>query len=192
MKKGKVFTVAFRRKRQGRTYYKKRLRMLLSNKLRFVVRKSLKNFQISIIEYHPEGDKIILTVSSSTLNKFGWKGSNCNLSSAYLCGLIAGKKAVEKGIKNAILDLGFINPVKGSSSYAALAGAIDAGLNIPLNPEVLPNKDRIAGEHIAKYARSLKDEKQAYERQFSNYLKKGLNPEDIVKHFNEVKVKING
>ena len=191
MKKGKIFTVLFRRKRQGRTYYKKRLKILLANRYRIVVRKSLRNLQASIIRYDAKGDNVLFTISSKTLSKYGWKGDNGNLPSAYLVGLIAGKKAIEKGIKDAVLDLGFNNSVKGSRLYAALAGAIDAGLKIPSNPEILPAKERISGDHIAKYAQILKKNKLNYEKQFSNYTKRGLDPEDIVKHFNEIKGKIN-
>jgi large subunit ribosomal protein L18 len=192
MRRGKVFTVPFRRKRQGRTSYRKRLNILQSNKFRFVVRKSLKNFQASIIQYNVKGDRVLLTVNSNSLSKFGWKGDTGNLPSAYLVGLLTGKKAIEKGIKEVILDLGFNKSVKGSRLYSALAGAIDAGLKIPFNQEVLPSKDRILGHHIAKYANALRNDNSRYERQFSNYIKRGLKPEDIVKHFNEIKVKIHG
>src|SRR3989338_1164609 len=192
MRENNVFNVPFIRKRQGRTYYRKRLRMLMSNKSRFVVRSSLKNFQASVIEYSAKGDKVLFTVDSKALAKLCWKGDNGNIPSAYLIGALAGKKALEKGIKEAVLDLGFHNSTNGSRRYAALAGAVDAGLSIPFNPEVLPSKDRISGEHIAKYAQHLEKNEQTYKRQFSNYLKKGLNPADIVKHFNEIKVKING
>ena len=190
--KGRIFTVPYRRKRQGRTYYKKRLKILLSNKHRFVVRKSLKNFYASIVEYSPNGDKVLLTVSSKSLIVLGWKGNTGNLSSAYLTGFIAGKKALGKGIKEAIFDIGFNNSVKGSRLYAALAGALDSGLKIPFNPEVLPTKERIEGFHIVKYAQSLKNNKSIYDRQFSDYIKRGIAPEDVAKHFNEIKGKING
>jgi len=192
MKKGKIFTVNFRRKREGRTYYKKRLKMLLSSKSRLVVRKSLKNLQVSVIKYGNKGDQVVFTVNSNSLNKLGWNGGTGNLPSAYLTGLLAGKKAIEEGINEAILDLGFNESTKGSRLYAALAGVIDAGLKVPFNPQVLPTKDRISGEHIAKYANILKDNKLKYEKQFSIYLKKGLSPEDIVRNFNETMVKING
>ena len=192
MKPNKVHSIPFRRKRQGRTNYRKRLKVLISNKYRFVIRKSLKSFQASIIEYSPKGDKTLFTINSKALNKLGWKGDNGNVSSAYLVGLFTGKRALEKGINEAILDIGFNPSTKGSRLYAALAGAIDAGLKIPSNPDVLPSKDRIIGEHIAKYAHALKKDVQRYNKQFSNYLKKGLAPEDIVNHFNEIKGKING
>jgi|SRR3989338_3557928 len=192
MEKGKIYTVPLRRKRQKRTNYKKRLKILMSNKVRLVVRKSLKNLQVSIIEYGTKGDRIIFTVNSSVLSKLGWKFDYGNTPSAYLTGLLAGKKAMEKGIKEAILDLGFNTPSKGSRLYAALAGAIDAGLKVPFDQEVLPTKERISGEHIVKYLNLLKNDKIKYEKQFSGYTKKGLNSGDLVKHFNEIKGKING
>ena len=192
MKRGNIFTVPFRRKRQGRTYYKKRMRILLSSRPRFVVRKSLRDIKASIVEYGVKGDKVMLTVSSKALKNFGWKGDNGNLSSAYLVGFLAGKKSVEKGIKEAIFDLGFSNSIRGSRLYAALAGAIDSGLKIPFDQEILPSKERISGDHIAKYAHLLKSNKEKYEKQFSNYLKRGLAPEDAVNHFNEIKGKIHG
>lgn len=192
MEKGKIFTVPFRRKRQGKTYYKKRLKMLMSDKCRFVVRRSLKNFQASIIEYNDAGDRILLTVNSNVLSKLGWKGGAGNLPSAYLTGMLAGKKAIDKGINEAILDLGLNKSVKGSRLYAALAGALDAGLKIPFDHGMLPSKDRISGEHIAKYAQLLKKNQAKPGIQFSSYIKKGMNPEDITKHFNEIKGKING
>ena len=192
MKSHNIYTVSFRRKRQGRTNYRKRLKILLSNKFRFVIRKSLKNFQASVIEYNPKGDRILFTISSNALNKLGWNYGGGNLPSAYLVGLLAGKEAIKKGIREAVLDVGFNISTKGSRLYAALAGAIDAGLKIPLNTEILPPKERIAGEHIAKYAHSLKNDTSKYNKQFSNYIKKGLDPGDILKHFNEVKNKING
>ncbi len=192
MIKGKIFTVPFRRKREGRTYYKKRLKILISNKYRFVVRKSLKNIYASIVKYNPKGDKVLITVSSNSLSKLGWKGGTGNLPSAYLTGLLAGKKSIENGIKEAVLDIGFSNSVKGSRLYAALAGALDSGLKIPANAEIMPSKERLSGEHIAKYALSLKSNRLKYETQFSDYLKKGIVPEDFVKHFNETKGKIHG
>ncbi|MBI1935141.1 50S ribosomal protein L18 [Candidatus Woesearchaeota archaeon] len=192
MLRNNIFTVPFRRKREGRTYYKRRIRLLQTSRHRFVVRKSLRNLRASIVEYFPTGDKVIITANSQMLGKFGWKGGSGNMASAYLAGFAAGKKALEKGIKSAILDIGFNKSTKGSRIYAAIAGAIDAGLKIPVNAEILPPKERIEGAHIAKYASMLKEDRQKYERQFSAYLKNGFNPEDIIKHFNEVKVRING
>ena len=192
MKKGNIFTVPFRRKREGRTHYKKRLKLLLHDGHRLVVRKSLNNIQVSIVDYSAKGDKILFTVDSKALAKLGWKGASGNLPSAYLIGMLAGKKAIDRGIKEAILDIGISDSVNGSRLYAALAGAVDAGLLVPHDPTALPSKERVSGEHIAKYAESIKGDAPKYGFQFSNYLKKGLAPESIQNHFNEIKGKING
>ena len=157
-----------------------------------IARKSLDNVMASIVEYNSGGDRVVITVSSKSLNKLGWKGSNGNMSSAYLTGLLAGKKAIEKGISEAILDLGFNTPTKGSKLYAVVSGAMDSGLKIPFNLDSLPNEKRISGEHIANYAQLLKKDDIRYQKQFSAYIKRGLNPEDIVKHFNDIKGKIHG
>lgn len=188
--KQSIQNIPYRRKRQGRTHYKKRIKTLLSNKPRFVVRKSLSNLHVSLIEYSPKGDKVILTVNSKALSKLGWKADSGNLPSAYLVGFMAAKQAQSKGIKEAVLDIGFNNSVKGSRIYATLAGALDAGLAIPADREILPAKERLSGEHIAKYASSMKTDKAKYEKYFSSYLKKGLSPENMVSHFNEIKGKI--
>ena len=76
---------------------------------------------------------------------------------------------------------------KGIAIYAAVKGAKDAGLNVSAG-DAFPDDARIRGEHIAKYAKLLKSKnKAAYEKQFSSYLKSGFNPEDVAKHFEEVK-----
>jgi large subunit ribosomal protein L18 len=50
---------------------------------------------------------------------------------------------------------------------------------------MLPGEDRISGEHIASYWKSL--EPQLREQRFSQYLKAGLSPEELPKHFEKVK-----
>jgi hypothetical protein len=51
-------------------------------------------------------------------------------------------------VKDAVLDVGLNPPVKGSRIYAALKGAVDGGLEVPYNPDVIPDESRITGEHI--------------------------------------------
>mgnify|MGYP001571342791 CR=1 FL=1 len=103
----KRFGLPLKRKRQGRTDYRARLALLKSRKPRFVVRRSLKNVLVQIIEYAPDGDKVLLTVSSKELQtEFGWDIARRNTPAAYLTGMLAGVKAKEKKLKAAILDLG--------------------------------------------------------------------------------------
>jgi large subunit ribosomal protein L18 len=142
--------IPFKRKREGKTNYKKRLSLLTSGKPRLVVRKSLKNILAQIIEFHPDGDKVLASAHSKDLIKMGWKGYGRNVTAAYLVGLLCGKRAQNAGVKEAILDLGFYQTIKGSVIYAALKGAVDSGLIVPHSEKVFPAEERIAGEHLTK------------------------------------------
>ena len=51
------------------------------------------------MEYHPEGDRVVTYAHSMELKKFGWKKNSGNIPSAYLVGLLLGKRAKEKGTK---------------------------------------------------------------------------------------------
>jgi large subunit ribosomal protein L18 len=65
-------------------------------------------------------------------------------------------------------------------------GALDAGLKIPCDSDIIPEIGRIEGRSVSKYAASFED-KSEYERVFSGYLKRGLNPQDLPGHFETVK-----
>jgi len=143
-------TIPFRRKREDKTNYKKRIKLLLGEKPRLVIRKSLKNLVMQIVEYDQKGDKIIVSAHTHELmKKYNWKYTGGNLPSAYLTGLLIGKKAIVKKCKEAIVDLGMQSPMKGTRLYAAIKGAIDAGMQIPHSKENFPTPERIRGEHIA-------------------------------------------
>ena len=150
-----------------------------------------RNIIVQIIGVRPEGDVTYVSAYSGELKKYGWKGGRKNTPSAYLVGYLAGLKALRKGIKEAILDIGLHRPTRGAKLFAATLGGIHAGLKIPIGKEVLPSEDRIKGVHIASYAKLLKEKsEESYSRQFSSYLKEGFNPEDIPTHFEEVKKNI--
>lgn len=189
--RGKTYIVAHRRRREGRTDYKQRLRLLKSGKPRFVVRKSVNNVTCQIVEYSRDGDKTIVSVNSKDIEKLGWKGNAGNLPGAYLVGLLCGSRANKKKIKDAVLDTGLYISTPGSRIYSALKGAIDSGLQIPHSEEILPKEERIKGEHIAALAKKLKSENLGeYKKRFSVYLKNKVSPENLPKHFDEVRKKI--
>lgn len=166
MSTGPRYRVKPRRQREGKTDYRKRLKLLKSRKIRMVVRKSIKNTQIQFIEYKETGDNIIATANSKELiDKYNWKYSTSTTPAAYLTGLLAGKKAKDKGIKECVLDTGRYPPVTGSKIFASLKGVIDIGINCPHNEEKLPKDDRIMGKHLNK---------------------------DITTQMNEIKTKITG
>lgn len=161
----------FRRRRESKTDYSARLKLLTSELPRMVIRKSIKYIRVQIIDYEVEGDKTVAAVSSGDLVGMGWKFSCANTPAAYLTGLLLGKVAKEKKIKKAVLDMGLYPSVKGSKMYAVVKGAIDAGLEVSCDESVLPAEDRIKGEHIS-----------------------GNNEKfnDITKEFEKIKVKIMG
>ena len=92
-----IYNVAKRRKRQGKTNYRKRLKLLKSGELRLVVRPSLKRISAQLIEFHPSGDKVIVAANSIELEKLGWNYGKGNIPAAYLTGLLIGTKAKNKG-----------------------------------------------------------------------------------------------
>lgn len=147
MKKRKSF-IPYKRKLEGRTDYRKRLALLKSGMPRLVIRKSLNNITVQVINYETSGDRVIASAHSNELLKLGWKGRKRNLPAAYLVGLLCGKKAREKKTDKAILDMGLYTAVKGNVIFAALKGAVDAGLNVPHDAAVMPPEDRIRGKHI--------------------------------------------
>src|SRR3990172_4042860 len=120
--------IPFRRRRggrEGRTDYRRRLRLLRSGRLRAVVRKSLNQTQVQIIRYDERGDQVLASAVSNELRGLGWTGTTGNVPAAYLTGLLVGRRAVGAGITAAVLDLGVQKPVGGGRVFAAAKGLID-------------------------------------------------------------------
>ena len=191
MATGPRYRVAFRRRREGKTNYRTRRALVLSRVPRVVVRLSLKNVIIQVIEAKSIGDKVMVSAHSHELAKtYGWKSTGGNIPSAYLTGLLCGYKALAKGLETAFLDIGLHLPVKGTRIFAALKGFVDAGVEVPHSEDILPDESRINGEHIAEYASQLSEEPEVYKQKFANYLAKKLKPEELPEHFSGVKDKI--
>ena len=151
MKHGPRHHVKLRRHREGRTDYRKRLKLLKSRKIRIVIRKSLKNIEVQFVEYYPEGDKILVSaISNELIRNYNWKYSTATISASYLTGLIAGKKAIDKGIKQGILDIGRNPPTTGNKLFAAIKGVVDAGIACPHDASKIPSEDRLLGKHLDK------------------------------------------
>ena len=140
---GPNYRVYFRRRREGKTNFAKRLALIKSRKTRMVVRKSNVAITVQFINFAPPGDQTIVTVSSANLAKlYSWPAKR-NVYSAYLTGLYAGKQAQKKQISEFVLDLGLYEPTKGSVLFATLQGAVDAGLKTSFDPEMVP-RDKLA------------------------------------------------
>ena len=151
MKTGPSYHIKPRRRREGKTDYRKRLALLKSRTTRIVIRKSIKNTTIQFVDYNEKGDNIVTSATSKELvKKYNWNYSTSTTPAAYLTGLLAGKRAKEHGITECILDIGRYVPVTGSKIFAGLKGIIDIGINCPYNEEKIPSEERIMGEHLDK------------------------------------------
>ena len=104
------------------------------------------NTQVQILKPEITGDKVIASAHSRFLLKDGWKGSRKNIPAAYLTGYFVGKKALSKGIDNAIVYSGTRKYTQRMA--AVVKGVVDAGLKVPSNEETFPPEERINGEHL--------------------------------------------
>lgn len=183
--------VLYRRKRESRTNYRKRLRLLASRELRLVVRFTNQRVIAQLIRFTPIGDGAILGVDSFALKKLGWPYSCKNIPAAYLTGLFLGRRALKTNIKKAVLDLGFRSSHHKGKVNAFLKGVLDSGLQVPHGDEkIFPDREQLSGKHIEQYADHLRNQQELYERQFGQYLKNKAQPEKISKAFEQTVQKI--
>ena len=190
MGKGASYRVPYRRRRENKTDYASRRILATSEYPRLVVRVSNTSIIAQIIKSEIEGDYILTQTSSHELKKnYGWIASGKNIPAAYLIGYIIGKKALDQGIEIVNLDMGLKRVTSGNKVFALVQGANDAGLEIPVDSDVIPSQEAINGQVIADYAENT-DDPIEYERRFSVYLRRGLRPEALPSHFDEVKTRI--
>src|SRR3989338_6906387 len=176
----KLKVALFRRKREGKTDYRMRIRMLSGQKHRLVIRPAVKNMSAQIIVYNEKGDIVVAGSHSHALRHYGWTVHGGNLPAAYLTGYLLGMLARKKDVSDAVLDTGMHTPIKGSRIYACAQGVIDAGVRVPIDKKVVPSIERLSGAHIELYAKQNKKE-------FQDYVKKKIDPTTIRKLFERVK-----
>ena len=101
----------------------------------------------------------------------------------------------EDGAKpfKAFLDTGLRRTTTGSRIFGALKGAADGGVLVPHSESRFPGYDKeeksldsetlrkyIFGGHVAEYMEELKDDdEEAFKRQFSSYVKLGIEADDL-------------
>jgi len=138
-----------RRRREHKTDYKLRLRLLSSGRDRIVIRRTNRYYLAQIVHSDEAQDKVLMSVSSKDLLSKGWdkkfEGSLKSIPAGYLTGLLLAKK-VKKG--SFVIDLGMIRTLPGSRVFSVVKGLIDGGLDISANEKVFPSEGRINGEHL--------------------------------------------
>lgn len=222
----KRYQVKYRRRREGKTDYYARKRLITQDKnkynapkYRLVVRFTNKDIITQIAYSTLEGDRIVASAYSHELPKYGVKVGLTNYSSAYATGLLlarrlltqvgldktyVGQAAPDGALYNveakeeerrpfrANLDVGLARTTTGARIFGVLKGAVDGGLAVPHSDRRFPGYDEeakkldagvhrkyIYGLHVADYMKSLKDDEEAYKKQFSQYIKNGVTADNI-------------
>ncbi|KUG20401.1 MAG: 50S ribosomal protein L18 [Methanomicrobiaceae archaeon] len=152
MATGPRYFVPFRRRKEGKTDYYRRMALLLSSKPRMVVRKTNRQIIVQMVVPEQDGDRTLVAAYSSELKKYGYTGSTASTPAAYLTGMLFAVRAQREGYTEAVLDIGLNRAKPGARVFAALKGAVLAGLDVPHGEAVLPDDDRVRGAHIAEYA----------------------------------------
>ena len=141
-----AYSKILRRLREEKTNYKKRGTMLTGKRDFITVNITNQNTQVQILTPGMTGDKVVASAHSRYLLEKGWKGSRKSVSAAYLTGYLAGKKALGKGAKDAIMYTGTRRYTQRMA--AALKGIVDAGVQVPADEKTFPPSERINGEHL--------------------------------------------
>jgi len=154
--------VSKKRRREKKTNYLRRKRLLESNKPRIIIRKTNKYIILQYIESKFAQDKILYTTNSKDLIRYGWpkdkQGSLKNLGASYLSGVLFGQILKKnKQNKEVILDIGLIRSTSGSRVYAALKGVIDSGIKINADKKMFPDEKRIQSEKVKDFFDQVKN-----------------------------------
>jgi len=229
----KRFQVKFRRRRECKTDYYSRQRLITQDKnkyktpkYRFVVRKSHRDITCQIFSADLTHDVCIASAYSHELARYGVNVGLTNYAAAYCTGLLLARRIntkfslpyegnsevngedfnVEpeeegKAPFKALLDVGLQRTTTGARVFGALKGACDGGLFIPHGDkrfpgtqtegkEVKPNAEvhrkYIFGGHVAEYMNKLKEsDPEAYNKQFSRFIKEGVSGDDLEKMYTD-------
>ncbi|MGC9071593.1 MAG: 50S ribosomal protein L18 [Acidilobus sp.] len=191
MKGGPKYKVPLRRRREGKTNYYRRFRLLLGGKTRMVVRVSGRYVLVQFVNFDRKGDRVFAMAHAKELEKlYGWKGSGKSTCAAYLTGFLAAARFLQKEGREAVLDIGLHKPTKGARVFAALKGALDAGVNVPHGEDVLPSGDRVRCEHVAQFASQLRQENPDKLKRLFSRVSSRIDPAELPKHFEDVLEKI--
>ena len=158
-----------KRRRQNKTDYKKRLKLLKSGAPRLIFRKTNKYFIAQYVLSEEAKDKIIFGFDSKILLKYGWpedfKGSLKSIPAAYLIGYLIGKKIIKDKLRHPIVDFGMIRTPHKTKVYGFLKGVIDSGIKIECKEQAFPEEDRIFGKNLKKdFSNKFKEIKSKLEK----------------------------
>ena len=141
-----------KRRKQSKTNYLKRIKLLKSRKPRVVFRKTNRYIIAQYIISKEARDSVKIGVNSKVLLKYGWPkekiGGLKSLSASYLIGYLMGKRILKNKLQEPIIDFGMIRTIHKTKVFAFLKGLIDSGLKIKYKEETLPKEERIMKKDI--------------------------------------------
>ena len=141
-----------RRRKEHRTDYAKRLKLLKSDRPRITFRKTNRYIISQYITSKEAQDTVQESVSSKMLIGYGWpdnmKGSLKSVPASYLTGLLIGKAISEKKGASPVCDIGMIKKIQKNKFFAFLKGLKDAGVDVSCDEKLFPEEDRIKGKNL--------------------------------------------
>jgi large subunit ribosomal protein L18 len=141
-----------RRRRENKTNYLKRLKMLKSEKPRLVLRKSNKYLQVQYVISKEAQDYVKKEFSSKMLLQYGWpkgkEGSLKSVCASYLTGFLVAKTLLKEKKETPIIDFGMMQTLHKTRIFSFLKGIIDGGINLSCQEEAFPEEDRIKGKNL--------------------------------------------
>ncbi|KAB0369806.1 hypothetical protein FD755_018799 [Muntiacus reevesi] len=195
----KRYQLKFRRRREGKTDYYARKRLVIQDKnkyntpkYRMIVRVTNRDI-ICQIAYAHIGDMIVCAAYAHELPKYGVKVGLTNYAAAYYTGLLLACRLLnsidgQPGAFTCYLDAGLARTTIGNKVFGALKGTVDGGLSIPHSTKRFPGYDseskefsaevhrkHIMGQNVADYMRYLiEEDEDAYKKQFCQYIKNNI------------------
>lgn len=149
-----MIRVQRRRRREQKTDYLHRLKILKGKKPRVVFRKTNKYIIAQYITSREAQDKVEISMDSRALKEYGWpeefSGSLKSLPASYLTGYLIGKEIKEKKLEDPVIDIGLIRAVHKTRVFAFIKGIIDSGIKIACAKEAFPDEKRIEGKNLKK------------------------------------------
>ncbi|KAJ8639346.1 hypothetical protein MRB53_016040 [Persea americana] len=229
----KRFQVKYKRRREGKTDYRARIRLINQDKnkyntpkYRFVVRFTNKDIIAQIVSASITGDTILTAAYAHELPRYGLEVGLTNYAAAYCTGLLLARRVLkilelddeyEGNVEatgedysveaadtrrpfRALLDVGLVRTTTGNRVFGVLKGALDGGLDVPHSDKRFAgykkedkqldadfHRKYIYGGHVADYMRALmEDEPEKYQSQFSEYIKKGIEADDMEELYKKV------
>ncbi len=143
-----------RRRRECKTDYMNRIKLLKSGLPRIVFRKTNRHIIAQYVTSQEAQDKIEIGANSKELIKYGWpkefEGSLKSIPASYLTGILIGKKIIKAKLKAPIVDFGMFMALHKTKPHAFLMGLLDAGIKIKCKKETFPEEDKIKGKYMKK------------------------------------------